>query len=185
MQALSTQMNALSLGQGAKAGAGRAHIRSFVGLRGASLGQRSVVKNVTLAPVRRQPLQVQNVRIAGAEVPNNKRVVISLTYVYGVGLTTSKAVLRDTNVSEDKRVKDLTDEELAAIRAEVNKYMIEGDLRRFTALNIKRLKDIQCYRGRRHIMNLPCRGQKTKTNARTRRGKRMAVAGKKKAPGPR
>ena len=107
MQALNTQMNALSLGSGAKAGAGRAQIRSFVGMRGSavSFGKRPAVQSVSLAPVRRQPLRVQNIRIAGAEVPNNKRVVISLTYIFGVGLTTSKAVLRDTNVSEDKRVR--------------------------------------------------------------------------------
>lgn len=120
-------------------------------------------------------------RIVGVDVPNEKRVVISLTYIYGIGLTTAKKILAEANVSEDIRVKNLTDEQLTAIRNEVSKYKTEGDLRREVALNIKRLQEIGCYRGLRHKKGLPVRGQRTKTNARTRKGKRKTIANKKEA----
>ena len=119
-------------------------------------------------------------RIAGVDIPNNKRVVVSLTYIYGVGLTTSKKVLAENKISEDIRVKDLTDEQLNAIRKSLDEYKLEGDLRRETQLNIKRLMEIACYRGIRHRRGLPVRGQRTKTNARTRKGPRRTVANKKK-----
>jgi small subunit ribosomal protein S13 len=123
-------------------------------------------------------------RIAGVDLPRDKRVEIGLTYIYGIGLTRSKAVISATGVNPDTRVKDLSDAEIAALRAEVEgSYQIEGDLRRMEALSIKRLMDIGCYRGRRHRLGLPVRGQRTRTNARTRRGGRRTVAGKKKAPG--
>ncbi|MBQ2658472.1 MAG: 30S ribosomal protein S13 [Erysipelotrichaceae bacterium] len=119
-------------------------------------------------------------RIAGVDIPNNKRVVIALTYIYGVGLTTAKKVLAENKISEDIRVKDLTDEQLNAIRKSLDEYKLEGDLRRETQLNIKRLMEIACYRGIRHRKGLPVRGQRTKTNARTRKGPRRTVANKKK-----
>ena len=119
-------------------------------------------------------------RIAGVDIPNEKRVVISLTYVYGIGLATSKKILAAAGVSEDIRVKDLTDEQVNAIRQEVDQIKVEGDLRRETQLNIKRLMEIGCYRGVRHRKGLPVRGQRTKTNARTRKGPRRTVANKKK-----
>jgi small subunit ribosomal protein S13 len=123
-------------------------------------------------------------RIAGVDLPRDKRVEIGLTYIYGIGLTRSKQILAATGVSPDIRVKDLSDADVAALRAEVEQnYQIEGDLRRWEAMNIKRLMDIGTYRGRRHRMGLPVRGQRTRTNARTRRGARRTVAGKKKAPG--
>ncbi len=122
-------------------------------------------------------------RIAGVDLPRDKRVEIGLTYIYGIGLTRSQAVLKVTGVSPDTRVKDLSDAEVAALRSEVEgSYQIEGDLRRLEAMNIKRLMDIGTYRGRRHRLGLPVRGQRTRTNARTRRGGRRTVAGKKKAP---
>ncbi|MBM0741728.1 30S ribosomal protein S13 [Phormidium sp. CLA17] len=122
-------------------------------------------------------------RIAGVDLPRDKRVEIGLTYIYGIGLTRSQAVLKGTGVNPDIRVKDLSDSEIAALRAEVEgSYQIEGDLRRLEAMNIKRLMDIGTYRGRRHRLGLPVRGQRTRTNARTRRGGRRTVAGKKKAP---
>ena len=119
-------------------------------------------------------------RIVGVDIPNDKRVVISLTYIYGIGLSTSKKVLKDANVSEDTRVKNLTDEELTRIRTEVAKYVIEGDLRRNTTNDIKRLLDIGCYRGIRHRRGLPVRGQRTNRNAHTRKGRGKVVANKKK-----
>ncbi|MFM7425011.1 MAG: 30S ribosomal protein S13 [Elainella sp.] len=123
-------------------------------------------------------------RIAGVDLPRDKRVEIGLTYIYGIGLTRSKQVLAKTGVNPDTRVKDLTDADLAALREAVESdYQIEGDLRRWESLNIKRLMDIGTYRGRRHRLGLPVRGQRTRTNARTRRGGRRTVAGKKKAPG--
>lgn len=123
-------------------------------------------------------------RIAGVDLPRDKRVEIGLTYIYGIGLTRSKQILAATGVNPDTRVKDLSDADVAALRAEVEQnYQIEGDLRRWEAMNIKRLMDIGTYRGRRHRMGLPVRGQRTRTNARTRRGARRTVAGKKKAPG--
>lgn len=120
-------------------------------------------------------------RIAGVDIPNDKRVVISLTYVYGIGKPLAQDILKATNISEDKRVKDLTEEELTKIRNEVSKYKVEGDLRRDVALNIKRLSEIGSYRGLRHRRGLPVRGQSTKTNARTRKGPRKTIANKKKA----
>ena len=120
-------------------------------------------------------------RIAGIDIPNDKRVVISLTYVYGIGKPLAQDILKATNISEDKRVKDLTEEELTKIRNEVSKYRVEGDLRREVALNIKRLSEIGSYRGLRHRKGLPVRGQSTKTNARTRKGPRKTIANKKKA----
>ncbi|GAB4472331.1 MAG: 30S ribosomal protein S13 [Elainellaceae cyanobacterium] len=123
-------------------------------------------------------------RIAGVDLPRDKRVEIGLTYIYGIGLTRSKAILAKTGVNPDTRVKDLSDSDVASLREVVESdYEVEGDLRRLESLNIKRLMDIGTYRGRRHRMGLPVRGQRTRTNARTRRGGRRTVAGKKKAPG--
>lgn len=119
-------------------------------------------------------------RIAGIDIPQNKRVVVSLTYIYGIGLPRAQEILKKVNVSEDIRVKDLTDEQVNLIRAEVGHYKLEGDLRREEALNIKRLMEIGSYRGIRHRRGLPVRGQRTKTNARTRKGPKRTVAGKKK-----
>lgn len=122
-------------------------------------------------------------RIAGVDLPRDKRVEIGLTYIYGIGLTRSKQVLAKTGVNPDTRVKDLSDSEVIALREAVEgDYQIEGDLRRWETMNIKRLMDIGTYRGRRHRLGLPVRGQRTRTNARTRRGGRRTVAGKKKAP---
>ncbi|MGI0485314.1 30S ribosomal protein S13 [Pantanalinema rosaneae CENA516] len=122
-------------------------------------------------------------RIAGVDLPRDKRVEIGLTYIYGIGLTRSRSILEATGVNPDVRVKDLSDADVAALRAEVEEsYQVEGDLRRLESMNIKRLMDIGTYRGRRHRLGLPVRGQRTRTNARTRRGGRRTVAGKKKAP---
>ena len=118
-------------------------------------------------------------RIVGVDIPNDKVVVIALTYIYGIGLTTSKKILKATGIDEGKRVKDLTDAELAKIRAELAHYKTEGELKREILLNIKRLQEIVCYRGIRHRRGLPVRGQRTKTNARTRKGPRKTIAGKK------
>ena len=120
-------------------------------------------------------------RIVGVDIPNEKRVVISLTYIYGIGLTTSKNILAACNISEDVRVKDLTEDQLNLIRGEVDKLKVEGDLRREVSLNIKRLQEIGCYRGLRHRRGLPVRGQRTKTNARTRKGPAKTIANKKQA----
>ncbi len=120
-------------------------------------------------------------RIAGVDIPNEKRVVISLTYIYGIGLTTAKKILSKVNVNEDIRVKNLTEDQLTAIRNEVAHIKVEGDLRREVALNIKRLQEIGCYRGLRHRKGLPVRGQRTRTNARTRKGPKKTIANKKKA----
>lgn len=119
-------------------------------------------------------------RIAGIDIPRDKRVVISLTYIFGVGKTTSQAILKQAGVSESTRVRDLTEDELAQIRKAVNDYTVEGDLRRETSLNIKRLIEIGSYRGIRHRRGLPVRGQKTKNNSRTRKGPRRTQANKKK-----
>lgn len=119
-------------------------------------------------------------RISGVDIPSNKRVVISLTYVYGIGKPTSQQILKATGIDENKRVKDLTEAELTLIRQEVAKYQVEGDLRRETAMNIKRLMEIASYRGLRHRRGLPVRGQRTRTNARTRKGPAKTVANKKK-----
>jgi small subunit ribosomal protein S13 len=122
-------------------------------------------------------------RIAGVDIPRDKRVEIGLTYIFGIGLTSSHKILAATGVNPDTRVKDLTDTEVTALRAEVEtNYQVEGDLRRLESMSIKRLMDIGTYRGRRHRLGLPVRGQRTRTNARTRRGVRRTVAGKKKAP---
>lgn len=118
-------------------------------------------------------------RVAGVEIPNNKRAATALTYVYGIGNTTANKIMAETGL-ENKRMREFEEEELTTLRSEVDKYLVEGDLRRFNSMNINRLKEIQCYRGRRHIAGLPCRGQRTKTNARTRKGKVKTVAGKKK-----
>ena len=120
-------------------------------------------------------------RIVGVDIPNEKRVVIALTYIYGIGLTTSKKILALAKISEDVRVKDLNEDQLTAIRAEVAKIKVEGDLRREVALNIKRLTEIGCYRGLRHRKGLPVNGQRTRTNARTRKGPRKTIANKKQA----
>ena len=119
-------------------------------------------------------------RIAGVDIPNDKRVVVSLTYIYGVGLPTAQKVLAENGISEDIRVKDFTDEQLNAIRKTLDSYKLEGDLRRETQLEIKRLMEVACYRGMRHRKGLPVRGQRTKTNARPRKGPRRTVANKKK-----
>ena len=119
-------------------------------------------------------------RIAGVDVPREKRIVIALTYIYGIGLATSKKILEATNINEDVRAKDLAEGEIVKLRDELKKYNIEGDLRKDITMNIKRLMDIGCYRGIRHKRHLPVRGQRTKTNARTKRGVRKTVAGKKK-----
>lgn len=123
------------------------------------------------------------IRIAGINLPENKRAVIALTYLEGVGLTTSRKILSQVGVSEDERLNKITDEKLEKIRAIIEKgYTVEGDLRVETQNNIKRLKNIGAYRGIRHIRNLPVRGQRTKTNARTKRGKKVTVgSGRKKA----
>jgi len=119
-------------------------------------------------------------RIAGVDLPKKKRIEYGLTYIYGIGITTSKQILAAANVSEDTRVRDLSNDELDRIRAEVDKLKIEGDLRREVNLNIKRLMEIGSYRGVRHRRGLPVRGQNTKNNARTRKGPAKAIAGKKK-----
>lgn len=120
-------------------------------------------------------------RIAGVDLPRDKRVEIGLTYIYGIGLSRSQQILSDAGVNPDTRIKDLTDADVAALRAAIQTYPVEGDLRRMEAMSIKRLMDIGTYRGRRHRLGLPVRGQRTRTNARTRRGVRRTVAGKKKA----
>ena len=120
-------------------------------------------------------------RIAGVDIPREKRVEIGLTYVYGIGRTTSNKILAEAGVNPDTRVKDLTEDEVIKLREVIDKnYKVEGDLRRDIALDIKRLMEIGCYRGMRHKKNLPVRGQRTKTNARTRKGPRKLVANKKK-----
>jgi len=120
-------------------------------------------------------------RIAGIDIPKNKRGVISLTYIYGVGRNRSKEILANAKVDENTKVQDWTDDEISKIREQVGTYTIEGELRSETQLNIKRLMDIGCYRGIRHRSGLPLRGQRTKNNSRTRKGKRKTVANKKKA----
>ena len=119
-------------------------------------------------------------RIAGIDLPREKRVEIGLTYIFGIGLATSQKILAETGVNPDTRVKDLTEDEVNNIRNVIKELNVEGDLRRDVALNIKRLKEIGCYRGIRHRRGLPVRGQKTKTNARTRKGPKKTIANKKK-----
>ena len=120
-------------------------------------------------------------RIAGVDIPNNKRVEIALTYIYGIGRTSANDILAKTGINPDTRAKDLTEAEVAKLRDEIEaSYTVEGDLRRDVALNIKRLVEINCYRGIRHRKGLPVRGQRTKTNARTRKGPAKTIANKKK-----
>ena len=119
-------------------------------------------------------------RIAGVDIPRDKRIEVSLTYIYGVGLTRSQSILAKTGVNPDIRVKDLEDGDLQKLRNAMEEYTLEGDLRRQEGMALKRLQDIGSVRGRRHRMSLPVRGQRTRTNARTRRGARKTVAGKKK-----
>lgn len=120
-------------------------------------------------------------RLAGVDLPREKRVEIGLTYIYGIGLTSSQKILEKAKVDPNIRVKDLTDDQVASIRKAMEGYKVEGDLRREVALNIKRLTEIGCYRGIRHRRGLPVRGQRTKTNARTRKGPRKLVSKSKKA----
>ncbi len=120
-------------------------------------------------------------RLAGVDLPRNKRMEIALTYIFGIGPTRAKKILEETKISPDLRTDDLTDEDIKLLRNALSAYNIEGDLRREISMNIKRLQEIGSYRGMRHKRNLPCRGQRTKTNARTRRGKKTGpIAGKKK-----
>jgi small subunit ribosomal protein S13 len=120
-------------------------------------------------------------RIAGVDIPNNKRVEIALTYIYGIGRKSANDILAQTGISPDTRAKDLTEEEIAKLRDVIeSSYSVEGDLRREVALNIKRLVEVNCYRGIRHRKGLPVRGQRTKTNARTRKGPAKTIANKKK-----
>ena len=120
-------------------------------------------------------------RIAGVDIPNNKSVEIALTYIYGIGRKSANDILAKTGINPDTRAKDLTEEEVAKLRDEIeNSYTVEGDLRRDVALNIKRMVEINCYRGIRHRKGLPVRGQRTKTNARTRKGPAKTIANKKK-----
>ena len=121
-------------------------------------------------------------RIAGVNIPTNKRVVIALSYIYGIGPSTAQAICSKLEIPEAKRVNELSDDEIVKIRELIDAdYRVEGDLRRETAMNIKRLMDLGCYRGLRHRRGLPVHGQRTHTNARTRKGKAVAIAGKKKA----
>ena len=120
-------------------------------------------------------------RIAGVDIPNNKRVEIALTYIYGIGLKSARDILAKTGIDPDIRAKDLTESDVAKLRDEIEaSYVVEGDLRRDVALNIKRMVEINCYRGIRHRKGLPVRGQRTKTNARTRKGPVKTIANKKK-----
>ena len=120
-------------------------------------------------------------RISGVNIPPKKRLVISLTYIYGIGLPIAKRICKDTKLSEDKRVKDLNDEDLIKLRAIIERnFKVEGDLRREVSLNIKKKKDLRTYEGLRHIKRLPVRGQNTHSNARTRKGRAIAITGKKK-----
>ena len=122
-------------------------------------------------------------RIAGVDLPRNKRIEIGLTYIYGIGLPTAQKILAATGVNPDRRVHELTDDEVNRLRREIeSRYKVEGALRTEVSMNIKRLMDIGCYRGLRHRRGLPVRGQRTHTNARTHKGARRAIAGRKKAP---
>jgi small subunit ribosomal protein S13 len=122
-------------------------------------------------------------RIAGVDLPRSKRIEVALTYIYGIGATTSRKIIAETGVTPDRRVHELNDDEVNRLRRVIeNRYKVEGALRTEVSMNIKRLMDIGCYRGLRHRRGLPVRGQRTHTNARTHKGKRVAIAGKKKAP---
>eukprot|EP00892_Ulva_mutabilis_P003497 jgi/Ulvmu1/1519/UM011_0249.1 len=127
-----------------------------------------------------RPLQVCHARVANVEIPNSKCIRYSLQYIYGIGDTSSQKILQSASIDPTKRTYELSEEEIASIRDELDNFIVEGDLRRTISMNIKRLKEIGCYRGRRHYNSLPVRGQNTKNNARTRKGKKkMAIAGKK------
>ena len=120
-------------------------------------------------------------RLSGVDIPNQKRIEVALTYIYGIGLTSAKKILAATGINPDTRAKDLTDDDIAKLRDEIeNNYTVEGELRRETAMNIKRLVEVNCYRGIRHRKGLPVRGQRTKTNARTSNGPAKTIANKKK-----
>jgi len=119
-------------------------------------------------------------RIAGIDLPRDKRIVVALTYIFGIGRPTAEKICKDSGISQDIRSKDLTDDQVNLLRNEVDKVRVEGDLRREVSLNIKRLMEIGCYRGIRHRRGLPVRGQRTRTNARTRKGPRRVVANKRK-----
>ena len=119
-------------------------------------------------------------RIKGVDIPNDKRIEVSLTYIYGIGKNLSKTILNNANVDLNKKAKDLTEDELTRIRKEIENYQVEGDLRREVNMNIKNLMEINCYRGVRHKKGLPVRGQRTSRNARTRKGKGKTIANKKK-----
>lgn len=119
-------------------------------------------------------------RIAWVNLPNGKHVEIALTYIYGIGRTTSNEILEKLKIEKTRKIETLSEDELDKVREEIKNYLIEWDLRRFISLNIKRLQEINCYRGQRHRKRLPVRGQRTKTNARTRKGKSVAIANKKK-----
>ncbi len=119
-------------------------------------------------------------RIAGIDLPKNKRVEIGLTYIYGIGRSTAQKIVAATGIDPDKKIRDLTEDEISVLRKEIEKRKVEGELRTEIAMNIKRLKDISSYRGWRHIKNLPVRGQRTHTNARSHKGPRPAVGGKKR-----
>ncbi|MDR2694704.1 MAG: 30S ribosomal protein S13 [Chitinispirillales bacterium] len=122
-------------------------------------------------------------RVAGVDIPNNKRVVIALTYVFGIGRTSASVILAKAGIDENRKVKDMNEDELNRIRSVIDaEYQTEGNLRSDIRMNIKRLMDIGCYRGLRHRRGLPCRGQRTRTNSRTRKGPRKTIANKKKAP---
>jgi small subunit ribosomal protein S13 len=124
-------------------------------------------------------------RIAGVDLPNSKRIVIGLTYIFGIGPSTAEKILKAVNISPDVRVRDVTEEEAKRLNDIIdNRYRVEGDLRGEIKMNIDRLMSIGCYRGLRHRSGLPCRGQNTKNNSRTRKGRRKTIAGKKKAPSP-
>ena len=122
-------------------------------------------------------------RIAGVDLPRTKHAVIGLTYIYGIGRSTAAKILDEAGISHEKKVEDLNDDEVSAIRTSIQGMKVEGAVRSEMQMNIKRLMDIGCYRGLRHRRGLPVRGQRTKTNSRTRKGRRKTVAGKKKAPG--
>ena len=119
-------------------------------------------------------------RLVGVDLPRNKRMIVALTYIFGIGPARSAAILEATGISPDLRTDDLTENDIKVLRNELSKYTIEGDLKREVSMNIKRLQEIGSYRGLRHKKNLPCRGQRTKTNARTRRGKKNGAVAKKK-----
>eukprot|EP00242_Pyramimonas_sp_CCMP2087_P006065 CAMPEP_0198196828 /NCGR_PEP_ID=MMETSP1445-20131203/274_1 /TAXON_ID=36898 /ORGANISM="Pyramimonas sp., Strain CCMP2087" /LENGTH=176 /DNA_ID=CAMNT_0043865823 /DNA_START=96 /DNA_END=626 /DNA_ORIENTATION=+ len=153
-------------------------LKKFVGFKVAAFpATRQASKSTPMAG--RTGLVVRAARVGGVDIPNQKRIETALTYIYGIGPTTARSIMEETTM-ENKRTRELSEEELTVLRQEVDKYSTEGDLRRFNIMAIKRLKDIQSYRGKRHIAGLPCRGQRTKNNARTKKGKRVAIAGKKK-----